>query len=371
MLQRKEDVMAEIIAPQKTVEVTFSLEPAYNAIGSLSLLSMAENFSGLGEWVYRTVRTLSPRQLRTNQLVLHDAYVHLADASWPSFPEWVDDLTTQDATTMRDRALQAWLTEVSQVVGGEIPISSEILADRAAYLSLAESFVHPKGQNYDRSFWEEMYGLLNDPPARQELIVTHLRTMWDEALAMEWERNLPMLEESIAAFESLNLTGLTAVEALSRVVLRAQIPQESASWLASIEHFIFIPSVHSGPYVVRLNSLDDGTEWIMFGARIPEGVSVHMPASSRSELLMRLNALADDTRLRILELLGQQGEMGTPDIKDQLELSQSAASRHLEHLTATGYLTARRHQGTNLYQLNLDRVEHTFKTLKEFCQKVG
>ncbi len=362
--------MAEIIAPQKTVEVTFLLEPAYNVIGSLSMLDWTEDFSGLGEWIYRTAKALSPEQLRTNQLVLHDAYVHLAGASWSSFPAWVDDLATRDAIAMRDRALQVWLTRVSTVIDGEIPSPSELLSDRAAYLSLVEDSSHLKGRkNHDRSFWEEMHRLLNDPPARQELIVTHLRTMWDEVLALEWERNLPVLKESIAAFQSLDLAGLTAAEALSRVVLRAQIPQQvSASWLASIERFIFIPSVHSGPYVVRLNSFDDGTEWVLFGARLPEGVSTHMPALSRSELLMRLNALADDTRLRILELLGQRGEMGTPGIKTQLELSQSAASRHLEHLTATGYLTTWRHQGTNCYKLNLDRIDHTFKALEKFCQ---
>ena len=360
--------MAEIIAPQKTVEVTFSLEPAYNVIGSLSLLDMAEGFSGLGEWVYRTTRALSPEQLRTNQLVLHDAYVHLADAAWPSFPEWVDDLAARDATTMRDRALQVWLTGVRKAVDGEVPTSSELLADRAAYLSLVESFFRLKEKPCDCSLWEETHSLLNDPPARQNLIVTHLRAMWDEMLASEWERNLPMLEESVTAFESLGLSGLTAVEALSRVVLRAQIPQESTSWLANLEHIIFIPSAHTGPYLVHLGGLCETTVRFLFGARIPEGAPVRLPALSRSELLMRLNALANDTRLRILELLAQRGELGTPDIVAQLELSQSTASRHLEHLTATGYLTARRHQGTNLYQLNPDRIDYTFKALKEFCQ---
>jgi DNA-binding transcriptional ArsR family regulator len=129
-----------------------------------------------------------------------------------------------------------------------------------------------------------------------------------------------------------------------------------------------IPSAHTGPYLLHLGGLSDTTVRFLFGARVPEGVLVHVPALSRSELLMRLNALADDTRLRILEFLAQRGEMGTPDITAQLELSQSAASRHLEHLTATGYLTARRHQGTNLYQLNPGRIDHTFKALKEFCQ---
>jgi len=359
-------MMAEIISPQKTVKVTFSLEPAYNVIGSLSLLDMVGDFSGLSEWVYQTAKALSPERLRTNRLVLDDAYVHLADAVWPSFPDWVDDLAARDATIMRDRALRAWLASASKKVGGEIPDPSELLADRAAYLALAESFSRLEGKPFDRPFWEERHRLLNDPPAGQELAVTHLRTMWDEAVAPEWERNLPMLEETITAFKSLNLSGLTAVEALSRVAMRAQIPH--IDWFKDIEHIIFIPSVHNGPYIVHLDGLSETTVRFIVSAHIPEGVPSHLSALSRSELLVRLNALADDTRLRILELLARQGEMSTPDIKMQLELSQSAVSRHLEHLTATGYLIGVRDQGTNLYRLNPDRIDHTFKALKEFCQ---
>jgi hypothetical protein len=120
----------------------------------------------------------------------------------------------------------------------------------------------------------------------------------------------PMLEESITAFESLGLSGLTAAEALNRVVLRAQIPQESMSWLAQLERIIFIPSAQSGPALVRLGGLSDTIVRFLFGARIPAGTPIRSPAVSRSELLMRLNALANDTRLRVLELLGQKGELG-------------------------------------------------------------
>jgi DNA-binding transcriptional ArsR family regulator len=245
--------------------------------------------------------------------------------------------------------------------------ASELLGDRATFLSLMEDVLRRQGRAFDRSIWETAHRLLNDPPAMQDTIVTHLRTMWDEVLASEWERNLPMLEDSIAAFQSLDLKGLTAVEALGRVALRTRIPQ-AKGWLEDIEHFIFIPSAHTGPYIVRLGGLTATTARILFGARIPDGVPVRPPSLTRSELLMRLNALADDTRLRILELLAQRGETGTPDIIAQLTLSQSSASRHLEHLTANGYLTARRHRGTNLYQLNRDRIDYTFKALKEFCQ---
>jgi DNA-binding transcriptional ArsR family regulator len=361
--------MAELIAPVKTTEVTFSLEPAYNAIGSLSMLDMAKDFTGLGEWVYQTADTLLPEQLRANRIVLHDAYVHLGDEAWPSFLAWVDDLEARDATAMRDRALQAWRARADSVVDGEIPDLSTLLADRQAFLSLAKNVIHVKGKiKYDRSFWVEVHRLLNEPKARQDLFATHLRTMWDRYLASEWEHNLPLLRESVSAFKSLDLGDLTAVEALSQVALRAQIPEESKGWLARLDKITFIPSIHTGPYLVYLGGLSNTQVRMLFGARVPKGASVRAPALSRSELLMRLNALADDTRLRILQLVGQKGEMGTPEIKTDLDLSQSAASRHLEHLAATGYLIARRHQGTNLYKLNPDRFDHTLAALKEFCQ---
>jgi DNA-binding transcriptional ArsR family regulator len=329
---------------------------------------MAEGFSGLSDWVYQTTKALSPEQLHTNKIVLQDAHVHLEDTSWSNFPEWVDALAEQDATTLRDRALDVWLRGARIKIKGEIPNPSELIADRAKYLSFVETFFGFKGKPFDPSLWEKIHGLLRDPQARQNLIVTHLRRMWDDILAPEWDRNLTMLEDSIAAFESLDLSGLTAVEALNRVVLRAQIPQESLNYLAQLEQIIFIPSAHTGPYLIQLGGLSDTTAYFLFGARIPEGASLRMPALSRSELLMRLNALANDTRLRILELLAHKGEMGTPEVIAQLELSQSAGARHLEHLTATGFLITRRHQGTNLFKFNPDRIDYTFKALKDFCQ---
>ena len=363
--------MARIIGIPRTQTITLSLEPAHNVIGSLSLLDMAQDFTGLGEWVYETVGSQPPERLRTNRIVLLDAGAHLGGASWPSFVEWLDDLAARDAAAMRDGALQARLTAVRKVVGGETPTPSEILTDRAAYLSLVEEFSRHKGEAYDRSIWEEEHGLLNSPPAMQRVTVTHLRTMWDEVVAPEWEQNLAALEASKAAFESLGFEGLTAAEALGRVALRAQIPQESMGWLASLEHVILIPSAHTGPYILQVEGKGDTTARFLFGARIPEGAPARLPTLSRSELLMLLSALADDTRLRILELLAQKGERGTPEITTQLEISQSAASRHLEHLTATGYLIARRHQGTKLYQLRPDRIDHTFKVLKEFVSRPG
>jgi DNA-binding transcriptional ArsR family regulator len=359
----------DLIAPPQTVTVTLSLAPAYNAINSLWLLDDPGDCSGLSEWVYQTVATLSPERLHTNALVLSglSASVHLAGEAWPSFPAWLDDLAARDPVAMRDYALHRLSARAARSLGDEVPTPARLLEDRATYLALIEHLHHHKGKEepLDASFWEEVHGLLSDPPAMQELMVMHLRTMWDEVMAPEWERNLPTLEESVAAFETLDLTGLSVHEALRRVA-RRELPADWEDWQADVDEIVFIPSAHIGPYLMLLG-LSDTAARIAFGAHIPEGALVSSPELSRSELLMRLNALANDVRLRILELLAQEGELSAQDIITRLKLSQSAASRHLHQLSATGYLAVRQHEGAKYYRLSPDRIDYTLKALKEFC----
>jgi ArsR family transcriptional regulator len=98
---------------------------------------------------------------------------------------------------------------------------------------------------------------------------------------------------------------------------------------------------------------------------VPAGSS----ALSRSDLLVRLSALTDDTRLRMLALLSQHDELCAQDIMVQLDLSQSAASRHLRQLSATGYITERRRDAAKCYSLNRERVDDTFRALDQFLAR--
>jgi DNA-binding transcriptional ArsR family regulator len=110
------------------------------------------------------------------------------------------------------------------------------------------------------------------------------------------------------------------------------------------------------------------TLYLLFGARQPQGAVNLSPELSRSELLVRVTALADDTRLRILHFIAQNGEQRSPDVIRHLNLSQSAASRHLQQLSATGYLVERWREGSKWYSLNPDRIDDTFRALSRFLQ---
>jgi DNA-binding transcriptional ArsR family regulator len=293
--------------------------------------------------------------------------VHLLAGVWPSFPAWLDHLAASDPKELRDVRLDKLLEHAKESLDGELPTPEQILADRSQYLELVKRMYSCEDQEdcFDQEIHKEAHALLNDPSAMRDLIVTHLRGMWDDVLAAEWERNLPVLQESVTAFQTLDFAGMSCAEVVRRVTGR-EIAEKCAKWQGKASQIVFVPSAHLGPYVGWMGSGE--TIRLLFGARVPEGVTVKSPELSRSELLMRLNALADETRLSILELLADEDGLSSQEIMERLDLSQSAASRHLRQLAATGYLFVERHEGAKVYRLNRERIDDTFGALKKSVQ---
>jgi DNA-binding transcriptional ArsR family regulator len=355
-----------LAAPPQTATVSFALEPAHNAATSLMLLCDADETSGLDEWVYKTARSLAPELARVNSLVIGSlgAIDRLGTSSWPSFPAWVDDLQAREAVSMRDSFLEDLIAGATKMLDEQPPEPEELLADRDGYVAFVERIHACKDACCDPVLTAEAHDLLTEPAAMQEMIVGHLRTMWTDVLADEWERRLPFLQQSVAAFEARALPDLSLDEAVQLVAGR-ELPGPWAEWEEQTEQIIFIPSPHLGPYLSTSGPIE-GIMRMAFGARVPERVQPGSQALSRSELLMRLNALADDTRLRILQLLADEGELSAAEILARLELSQSATSRHLRQLTATGYVGVRKREGVNLYHLSRAGIGGTLDTLQEF-----
>jgi ArsR family transcriptional regulator len=63
---------------------------------------------------------------------------------------------------------------------------------------------------------------------------------------------------------------------------------------------------------------------------------------------------ADQTRLRVLMLLQQEGELCVCELTHALALSQPKISRHLAHLRETQLLLAERHGHWMYYRINPD-----------------
>jgi len=361
----------DLIRTPQAVSVKFSLEPARNMINSLCFLSWCEELSGLDPWIARAVDAMTPEQLHTNRLVCEGLYYAIqSDRSWTSFPAYVEGLAAQEPILLRDRVFEAY-AEIVQMVADkrgdsvqDIPTQADLLADKDTFLNYLRDRFLSQGE-ISVEIETEAHALLNDPSAMQDVIISHLRTMWEQYLAVEWERVRPMLQESINAFRQVDFSDQPLPE-IVRQVVGTDLGEKWKETLSHTERVLFVPSAHVGPYSGKFYAGD--TLGIFYGARLPEGTEAYSPALTRSELLMLLSALTDDNRLRILKLLSEEGELCAQDIMTNLELSQSAASRHLRQLSATGYVIERRREGSKCYSLNRSRFADTFQALERFLE---
>ena len=73
-------------------------------------------------------------------------------------------------------------------------------------------------------------------------------------------------------------------------------------------------------------------------------------------LLESLRALADPTRLLVLDLLSG-GELYAQEIVGRLGIAQSAVSRHLAQLERAGLVAVRPRRGSKYYGLVPERLE--------------
>lgn len=360
------------LAPQ-VINIGFGVEPVFNALESLSLLTQVDTLSGLGDWVTTTAAALPPERLRFQGIlfsIMGDLFSNIAPPNrqqrdFPAYAKHLDTLNPEQVVWRIVEALRAlpqYHPEMNLSLA-EVPTAETLLRNREVFVQFAQK---AETHCFDADTLNEAHRLFNDPAALLGSISEHLLWMWGETLAAEWERVRPMIEESVAAYERLEFHNLTGLEAI-RAVTGRDMTGKMGSKLETSDLLLFMPNAHIGPYISKWKFHD--SLLLAFGARLPRGVQTHSSALSRSELLVRLNALADDTRLRILELLTQHEELCAQDIIERLGLSQSTISRHLSQLSASGYITERRREVAKCYSLNTDRVVDTVRSLTNFLSR--
>jgi ArsR family transcriptional regulator len=361
----------EFIFAPPAIELTFAIKPVDLLITSLMLIDPAVGVGdGLAEWVERTRDALSDERQLTHRMVFLTMMKGIdPESEFPDFPSYIQHVEALAPTDIRDNIVAGYynhLQDVTDDAGETSPAA--MLTDRQEFLRVIRETVGAKhakrGHDFDIAPYAETHKLLSDPTALHAFIVEHLHYMWEYHLRDEWERTLPMLEESVEAFRQLDYSGMTALEAV-RVVTGRDL---STIWPNLEDHrsLVFMPSPHIGPYVSHFAR--DNQAYLIFGARMPEGVQAKTAALTRSELLTQLNALADDTRLTILEMLTHEEELFAQDIMTRLNLSQSSASRHLRQLSATGFLVEKRREVAKYYSLHKERVEDTLHALRNFLR---
>lgn len=77
-----------------------------------------------------------------------------------------------------------------------------------------------------------------------------------------------------------------------------------------------------------------------------------------NDLLPIFSALADESRLRILHLLFESGELCVCDIESTLGFTQTKVSRHLKYLKRCHLITGRRSGRWMLYAISPPKTVH-------------
>jgi DNA-binding transcriptional ArsR family regulator len=344
-----------------------AVEPAINALGSLLLISKGEDDPGIHEWVAKTRAQMSNEELFRHKLVtIGFHYSILPHHKVTTFESYLDRLEATPPSEFRDHLLKAYegicMTEASQKnLGG--PVNwEEILSSAENYVAFLQ---YRFGEELtDVQVETRAYEYVIDPAALKQLITGHIRWFWEKYLKAEWTRVRPMLEETAKAFNQIDLKDKTRIELVHFITGKEVQESKWGDELENAQELIFIPNAHIGPYI-RHAKINDSF-YIYFGAHLPEGSEIHVPELDRAEIVSKLSALADETRLQILRMVAENGEMRANEIMDITKLSQPSVSRYLGQLTANGYLQEKRVNTAKAYTLNHDRIEKTLKAISAF-----
>ena len=353
--------------PYYSTAIGFSLEPARSVLESLLLIAKVPEFPGAAEWVTTTAQSMSRVERKTNDLVMFGLhYAVMPVESWNSFPAYVDHLASLPPEELCERMLDVYDRLPPEYAG------SEPILDRKTALASAENYLTYLRQrfcaeNVNEQLERQAYEYVMDPPELQRVVVDHLREMWRKYLSAEWGRVRPMLQEAVRAFHQLDWKDKSFLEAARQVTGQNLSDEKWGPVFAKARRVTFVPHPHVGPYLMKFCTGDAEQDLILFfGARLPKGATFDAPDLNRAEIIVRLSALTDDNRLRILRYIAENGEQRSQELIDALEMSQSAASRHLTQLSATGYLNERRCEGAKCYALNPERITDTLQAIANY-----
>ena len=356
----------------RTENALVRVEPALNAFGSMLLITKAEEESGFHEWITRTRLQMSPEERFRHKLVtVGFHYSIIPQDPGMTFEAYLADLEATPPSVLRERLLSTYsqicFTEEARKDMDQPVNWDEVLSSASNYVEFLRSRFGNEAT--DEEVETRAHEYVIDPAALKQLITGHIRWFWRNHLESEWNRARPMLEESARAFNQVDYSGMTNMQIIEFVTgkdVRSESKWES-KWGKEIQKtnkLVFVPNAHIGPYM-RMDKVHD-TLYIYFGAHLPEGSEIRIPELDRAEIVSRISALADDTRLQILQLIAERGEMRSQEIIEVVNLSQPSVSRYLSQLTAAGFLQERRANGAKAYILNRDRIEKTLKAVSAF-----
>lgn len=153
----------------------------------------------------------------------------------------------------------------------------------------------------------------------------------------------------------------------------------AATFLQSISEHLSVDSLHEGGQVVMAPSywcsrgvlhsdLEQDQHLILFAAR-PEEESLVPGEIVPEELLLRLKAMTDPTRMRILRYLLQE-QLTPAELARRLRLRAPTVTHHLHLLKSAGMVHfVKKGKNEHLYFAKMESIKNTYTLLKDFLEQ--
>ena len=398
--------MPGLVAAKSLPQVRFVVSLPLSLVATMSLACAAPHFEGLDAWLSETRQRLDPAFLDEMALVLgfpgrfqrftEEVYATLLAEdpvlSYEAFVARLRGLPEEAYVEMAHRAIAGGGRRSSLPVPSPLPLVPFVLGPKDPGLgpkdqgSLGQSpqslGLRTKGtRGAAEGQPEQVRALLQNSTALSEHLrladltvdldatlaflkdlaqlkprfIAVVERFWREVYQEEWTATLPMMRRS-TAYHRRQRYRLDFSDLFTTVTERL-LPKAHAD--LAPERVRFVPSCYIGPYFAFMRHA--GGLAVFYNCRT---LHIGGPPSEGPGLFPMLKALADETRLQIVEMLRGR-EMYAQQIVGRLGISQAAVSRHLRLMASAGVLRVRREGGAKFYTVNGDTMTYLAEALRE------
>jgi len=349
--------MPELIVARSLPQVQFVVSLPLSLMSAMSLVCAAPHVEGLHAWLSETRQRLDPAFLNDMALVLgfpgrsrrfaDEVHVTLlADDPALSYEAFVERLRATPEETYLEMAWRA-IARVSEP-SLRLEQVQALLQDPAAlseHLRLADLRVD----------LDAAVSLATDLSQLKRRFLAVVERFWQEVYEEEWAATLPMMRRSTLYHRRQRYR--VAFPDLFMAVTDRLLPETRAD--LAPERVRFVPSCYIGPYFTFVRH--NGGLTVFYNCR-----TLHLDRhpSEGPGLFPMLKALADETRLQIMEMLRGR-ELYAQQIVERLGISQAAVSRHLKLMVRAGVLHVRREGGAKYYAVSRDTMAYLAAALRE------
>jgi DNA-binding transcriptional ArsR family regulator len=350
-----------------TLNIQWDIGTAYDMFVSLRILHIPESFGLRPKWASGMRARLSNQSRDT----LEQAET-LLFAKRPT--HWVHSLPPprNGATVLAEMARipppdrLAALVFTAEIAPGVTAILSQVAEqgewDNHALGVIEQEFVWWTGTRPSTQEATQMLDLWARADEFGNQYLAMLQEYYDVFFAEEERRLQPALE--IALEKAQSAYQELAWEQFLAEVVGGVSPDE---FPAGVTDLTLVPSYWVTPYAFRLHA--SPTHFIIAFSGRPPGASL-VPGEEVSDMLISaLKAIADPTRLRILQYLAESPATPT-QLARRLRLRTSTIGHHLKQLQLVGLVRVNQRQGKEIhYVARIEDVDALQTTVRQFVNK--